>query len=96
MQLPHLRIRARTGDIFPVRMPDIPFPVLTPPATAILDRAYQFAYGRLVASRITVARTRLLKAFGDLYSQERGASGRARRDCRISRSTSAALIPERC
>lgn len=52
---------------------DLPLPVLTPAATAVLDRAYQFAYGRLVASRITDARTRLVEAFGDLYSQERVA-----------------------
>lgn len=52
---------------------DLPLPVLTPAATAVLDRAYQFAYGRLVAARLTDARSRLVEAFGDLYSQERVA-----------------------
>jgi hypothetical protein len=56
-----------------VPKPDLPLPVLTPAASAALDRAYQFAYGRLVAARITDARSRLVEAFGDLYSQERVA-----------------------
>lgn len=52
---------------------DLPRPVHTPAASAVLDRAYQFAFGRLVTARINDARSRLVEAFGDLYSQERVA-----------------------
>lgn len=53
--------------------PDLPLPVLTPAAAEALDRAFQHAYGRLVAARITEARMRLVEAYGDLYSQGRVA-----------------------
>lgn len=36
-----------------------------------LDKAYRFAYGRLVASRLAAARQRLVAMHGDLFSQER-------------------------
>lgn len=70
---PRFQIRRDTRDTTAVPKSDLPLPVLTPAASAALDRAYQFAYGRLVAARITDARTRLVEAFGDLYSQERVA-----------------------
>jgi transcriptional regulator with XRE-family HTH domain len=48
-------------------------PALTPAAKAALDPAFQFAYARLIASRMTAARQRLVEAHGDLYSQQRVA-----------------------
>jgi transcriptional regulator with XRE-family HTH domain len=41
--------------------------------STVLDPAYQHAYGRLVAARLTEARLRLVAVHGDLYSQERVA-----------------------
>jgi plasmid maintenance system antidote protein VapI len=56
-----------------VHKADLLLPVLSAAANALLDPAYQFAYGRLVASRLSDVRLRLLEEFGDVYSQERVA-----------------------
>jgi transcriptional regulator with XRE-family HTH domain len=70
---PRFRIWHVADDSTRVATSELPLPILSPAASAVLDRAFQYAFGRLVAGRITDARLRLVEEHGDLYSQERVA-----------------------